>query len=144
MDKVLTRIPNRQWVLTVPFPLHFPFTAYPELMSKVLGIVTRTLSSHLVNQAGYKKKDAHTGPVTLIQRFGSALNLNLHFRMLFLEDVYLQDETGRNGFYCTRPPTVAHHNHLLHIISDRVAWFLERCGILERGFLRGSSSVSIN
>ena len=78
VDEVLPNKPIRQWVLSVPFPLRFLFAAYPELMSKVLGIVTRAVSTHLVHQAGFKKKDAHTGAVTLIQRFGSALNLNIH------------------------------------------------------------------
>ena len=60
------------------FPLHFLFAAYPELMSKVLGIATRTQSTHLAHQAGLRKKKAHTGAATVIQRFGSALNLNIH------------------------------------------------------------------
>lgn len=54
-------------------------------MGKVLGIVYRALSSHLVKKAGFSKKTAQTGAVTLIQRFGSALNLNVHFHMLFLD-----------------------------------------------------------
>ena len=33
---------------------------------------------------------AKTGAVTLIQRFGSALNLNVHFHMLFLDGVYVR------------------------------------------------------
>ena len=33
---------------------------------------------------------AETGAVTLIQRFSSALNLNIHFHMLFLDGVYLK------------------------------------------------------
>jgi len=35
-----------------------------------------------------------TGAVTLIQRFGSALNLNIHFHMLFLDGVYTSDSSG--------------------------------------------------
>jgi len=31
----------------------------------------------LINKAGLKVSEAHTGAVTLIQHFGSALNLNL-------------------------------------------------------------------
>jgi len=61
VDEVLPKKPIRQWVLTVPFPLRFLFAAYPELMSKVLGIVTRALFTHLAHQAGFKKKEAHTG-----------------------------------------------------------------------------------
>jgi hypothetical protein len=38
---------------------------------------------------------AHTGSVTLILRFGSALNLNIHFYMLFLDGVYV-DSAGHS------------------------------------------------
>ena len=48
-------------------------------MGKALGIVYRTIATHLTHKAGYKNSTAHTGAVTLIQRFGSALNLNIHF-----------------------------------------------------------------
>ena len=37
-----------------------------------------------------ERPTAHTGAVTLIQRFGSALNLNIHFHMLFLDGVYTE------------------------------------------------------
>jgi len=43
-------------------------------MSKVLGIVYRAIATHLTKKAGYTKTRAQTGAVTLIQRFGSALN----------------------------------------------------------------------
>jgi len=57
-------------------------------MGQVLSIVYRAIATHLVKQAGLSHKVARTGAVTLIQRFGSALNLNIHFHMLFLEGVY--------------------------------------------------------
>ncbi len=53
-------------------------------MGKALGIVYRTIATYLTHKAGYTKSTAHAGAVTLIQRFGSALNLNIHFHMLFL------------------------------------------------------------
>jgi hypothetical protein len=48
-------------------------------MGKVLGIVYRTLATHITKKGGYNKQTAQTGAVTLLQRFGSALNLNIHF-----------------------------------------------------------------
>ena len=66
-------------------------------MGKVLGIVYRTLATHLIHQAGYIKATANTGAVTLIQCFGSALNVNVHFHMLFL------DTLERLCRYITRP-----------------------------------------
>jgi hypothetical protein len=57
-------------------------------MRRVLGIVYRAISVHLIRKAGFTRKSAQTGAVTLIQRFGGALNLNVYFHMLFLEGVY--------------------------------------------------------
>jgi hypothetical protein len=74
----------RQWVLSVPFQLRFLFASQPAIMGKALGIVYRAISTHIVKKAGHAKTTAHAGSVTLIQRFGSALNLNVHFHMLFL------------------------------------------------------------
>lgn len=39
----------------------------------MLGIIYRVIAMHLVKKAGFTKKAARTGAVTLIQRFGSAL-----------------------------------------------------------------------
>ncbi len=52
-------------------------------MGQVLGIVYRCIATHLIKKAGFSCTAARTGAVTLIQRFGSALNLNLHFHMIF-------------------------------------------------------------
>ena len=74
VDEVLPHQPMRQWVLSVPFPLRFLFASNPRVMGKVLGIVYRTIATHLTSKAGYTKSTAYTGAVTLIQRFGGALN----------------------------------------------------------------------
>jgi hypothetical protein len=61
----------------LPLSLRFLFAAHPGAMGKVLGIVYRAISTHLTHKAGLKRKEGATGAVTLIQRFGSALNLNV-------------------------------------------------------------------
>jgi hypothetical protein len=42
-------------------------------MGKVLDMVYRTHATHITRKAGYNKRTAQIGAVTLIQRFGSAL-----------------------------------------------------------------------
>jgi len=59
-------------VLNFPFPLRFLFASRPEIMGRVLSIVYRTIAMHLIKKAGFRKKTAQTGAVTLIQRFGGA------------------------------------------------------------------------
>jgi hypothetical protein len=74
VDDVFPEQPVRQWVLSFPYPLRFLFASRPQIMSRVLGIVYRCLATYLIKKAGFTRKTAHTGAVTLIQCFGSALN----------------------------------------------------------------------
>ena len=56
------------------------------MLAQVLDIVYRAISTFLVRRAGLRAgAGARTGAVTLIQRFGSALNLNPHLHMLFVD-----------------------------------------------------------
>ena len=98
VDEVLPEQPMRQWVSSFPFQLRYLFASRPEIMGRVLGIVHRVIAAHLVKKAGYTRATARTGAVTLIQRFGSALNLNIHFHMLFLDGVYVDSPNGADRF----------------------------------------------
>lgn len=132
VDHVLPEQPIRQWVLTFPYPLRFLFAAQPQVLSQVLGVVYRAISTDLLKRTGFTvASGAKTGAVTLIQRFGSALNLNIHFHMLFLDGVY--DFKGRRPTFHRAPrPTPAELTKLLHTIGQRVARLLGRLGLLVR------------
>jgi hypothetical protein len=103
----------------------------PQVFSPLICVIAQ-FASHLIQKAGFTRKTARTGAVTLIQRFGSALNLNLHFHMLFLDGVYV---VGANGevewFRWVRVPTTAELTELTHTIAERVGRFLQRQGLLE-------------
>jgi hypothetical protein len=88
VDYVIPPVPVRQWVLSFPIPLRTVLAAHPQLLSAVLQIVHRVIATFLVKQAGLKRRAADTGAVTLIQRFGSAANLNIHLHCLVLDGVY--------------------------------------------------------
>jgi len=133
VDEILPRQPMRQWVLSVPFPLRFLFASQPAVMTRVLAIVYRTIATHLTHRAGFATTEAKTGAVTLIQRFGSALNLNIHFHMLFPDGVYIDPSHGRHlRFHRARAPTKGDLTLLTHTIAHRVGRYLERQGLLER------------
>ena len=120
-------------VLSVPFPLRFLFASQPAVMGKVLGIVYRTIATHLIRKAGYAKATAQTGAVTLIQRFGSALNLHVHFHMLFLDGIYIDGVHGSPvRFRWVKAPSSDELTQLTHTIAHRVARYLERQGLLVR------------
>jgi hypothetical protein len=73
VDHVILRVQVRQWV---------------ELLTPVWQIVHRVIATFLIQQAGLKRTQAHTGAVTLIRRFGSAANLNIHLHCLVFDGVY--------------------------------------------------------
>jgi len=70
--------------------------------------------------------------VTLIQRFGSALNLNIHFHMLFLDGTYADGANGSSWFRWVNRPTSAELTQLAHTTAQRVGRCLERQGWLTR------------
>ena len=133
VDEVLPEQPVRQWVLSFPYPLRFLFASQPAIMTGVLGIVYRAIATHLVHKAGFTRKTADTGAVTLIQCFGSALNLNIHFHMLFLDGVYIAGTKGASvRFHRVNEPSSGELAQVVHQIAHRVGRYLERQGWLER------------
>jgi len=78
VDHVIPHVPVRQWVLSLPIPLRVLLAAQPELVTPVLQVVQRVVRRHLLDAAELKVDEGHGGAVTLIQRFGSAANLNMN------------------------------------------------------------------
>ena len=89
VDCVIPPVPVRQWVLSLPIPLRLLFAAQPQLLAPLVHVSHRVIAGFLVKRAGFKLSRADTGAVTLIQRFGSAANLNIHLHCLVLDGVYL-------------------------------------------------------
>jgi hypothetical protein len=118
--------------LSVPFALRFLFAREPQVMGSVLGIVIRALERHLIAKAGFTRALARTGAVTLIQRFGGSLNLNIHYHMLFLDGVYVARSGDCHRFIKVNAPTSAELTRLVVQISERVGRHLERRGLLVR------------
>jgi len=134
VDEVLPERPLRQWVLSLPFALRFLLAREPDVLTHVLGIVYGEIARHILRKARLTRATAATGAtgaVTLIQRFGSALNLNVHFHMLFLDGAYLVD-TSPPVFRRIGAPSANELGTLVGRIAERIGRALERTGCLER------------
>jgi ribosomal protein S27E len=129
VERVIPRVAARQWVLSFPIPLRILFAAHPELLSSVLQIIHRVIATFLIKQAGVRRSEAHTGAVTLIQRFGSAANLNIHLHCLVLDGIYVISE-GEAVFQEARAPTRAELQGLLAKMITRCLRLLTRQGHL--------------
>jgi hypothetical protein len=87
----------------------------------------QTLLYQIVNEyyPAFAAPAAKIGAVTLIQRFGSALNLNIHFHMLCLDGVYVDRPDGTARFRWIKAPTSQELTKLAHTIAPRGGRFLE-------------------
>ncbi len=131
-DAVLPEQPLRQWVLSLPMALRFLLATRPAVLSEVLGVVYRTISGHLRASARVRCAAGHTGAVTLIQRFGSALNLNVHFHMIFVDGVYVTDAAGELVFRAARSPSAGALQALVQRLAEGIGRLLEKRGLIER------------
>jgi ribosomal protein S27E len=130
LDHVFPEAPVRQWVLTFPFPLRFLFANDPQALTAVLAVVQRAVSTFVIHHSGLTvDSGARTGTVTLIQRFGSALNLNVHLHMLVLDGAYAF-AGNRPTFHRARRPVGEELNGLLDTLSRRIVRVLEHRGLL--------------
>jgi hypothetical protein len=131
-DRVLPDVPIRQWVLSLPFRIRYLLAYDSELCTDVLGLFMDTLFEWQKRRAGARGiHGAQAGAVTAIQRFGSALNLNLHFHSLLFDGVYaLSNDTGRPRFIELPAPTDGEVAHLAATVRQRVLRLLRRKGRL--------------
>ncbi len=130
VDHVFPQVPVRQWVLSLPIPLRLLLAAQPQLLTPVLQVVHRMITRFLLEQARLKANEADSGAVTLIQRFGSAANLNIHLHCLVLDGVYRRGAEGEPQFVGVPAPTDEAVQVVLHKIITRLMKLLTRRGVL--------------
>jgi hypothetical protein len=87
VDCLFSRVPTRQYVLSLPYALRFKMAYSPDATSVVLGAFISAINSDLRRRARKRKLHGRlqTGSLTVVQRFGSSLNLNLHFHFIAMD-----------------------------------------------------------
>jgi hypothetical protein len=131
VDSVIPHIPTRQWVLSVPMPLRFLIAFDSRALKVVIDAFTAGIFSWLKRKANEQgivlsAKKMRPGSVTFVQRFGSALNLNVHLHAVFSDGVYLESDTSKPLFEQVPAPTLADIRHITEKIARRVHRWLEQ------------------
>jgi Putative transposase/Transposase zinc-binding domain len=131
VDEVLPRVPVRQWVLSLPYRLRYLLAWDHGLARAVLGVCVRTLLSFQRRRARQRGiRDGRAGSVTVIQRFGGGLNLNIHFHTLLFDGVFYAPGQGDTlDFRPLPPPTDDEVGVVLERIATRVQRLLTRRGL---------------
>jgi hypothetical protein len=112
----------RQWVLSMPWKVRYIFARNATLKKRALKIFLDEVFQGLRIRADAEAK-AKGGAVTSVQRFGSAMNLNVHFHSLVLEGVYVGTR-----FYRAAPPSEEDLRRTVERVRDRIRRLLTRNG----------------
>jgi Putative transposase len=79
LDQVFPDVPVRHWVLSLPYRLRYQLAWDHDLCRAVVGVFLRAVFRVLCERARDDGvEEGRGGAVAVIQRFGGALNLNVH------------------------------------------------------------------
>jgi hypothetical protein len=134
-EDVFPKVPVRQFVLSLPKQLRYILSHNARLASQVLRIYVRTISSWYKRRSRrHPFNNYQTGAITFVQRFGSSLNLNLHFHTLFLDGVYQkpQGDAQQPTFIMASKPKDDEIKKLSEQISAAIIKVLDKKGVLDR------------
>jgi len=129
VDHVFADVPIRQWVLTLPPRLRYLLAWDHTLCRAVVAVYLRAVLGWLRRQAKRRGVvDGRGGAVAVVQRFGAALNLNVHIHALVLDGVFSPDGRGGVSFraHDRRDDDVG---PLLVTIQRRIEALLNRRGV---------------
>jgi hypothetical protein len=131
VDRVFPEAPVRQWVLSLPYSLRYRLAYDARLVREMLQVFVRAVFASVRRRGGIPASDrkARCGAVTFVQRFGDALNLNVHFHTLAIDGIYVTDDAGDLEFRRVGPPSDAEVARVANRVSRGVIRLLERRGL---------------
>ena len=89
VENVLPMVPYRQFVVSFPIPMRYWLQSNTKLYSRVHKIMIREINRYYIDKAkSLGIKDPKPGSISFTQRWGSALNLNVHAHILCPDGVY--------------------------------------------------------
>ena len=98
----------------------------------LLGKVHKIFASEIESFYTKKhKKASRSGSVCCVQRFGGALNLNVHFHLLQIEGVYELKKTATAKFKKRKAPSGHDIKNLVMVIREKIIKHLRRSGYLK-------------
>jgi hypothetical protein len=132
VDHVFPDVPVRQWVLSLPYRLRYRLAWDHDLCRAVVAVYMRAVLGWLRRRAQLEDvADGRGGAVAVIQRFGGALNLNVHIHALVLDGVFAKDRAGPLVFHPTSNLTALDVAEVLATVAPGIARLLNRRGIGE-------------
>ena len=131
IDRVIPLVPTRQYVLSLPVWLRYLLAWRHELCLEVLGIFADALGKFYKDLAEDQGiSDGRAGMVSVIQRFGGSLNINIHFHVTALDGVFAKTPDGDLTFHEAPVPKQKDITVLCSVVRFRVLELLRDKGLL--------------
>ena len=144
VDHVFPPVAVRQWVLSLPHRVRYLLAWDHALCRAVVAVYMRAVLGFLQRRAGEPGvRNGRSGAVAFVQRFGAALNLNVHVHALVIDGVFTEDPDGTVTFHPLPPPGDDEVAAVLAIVSHRIRVLLRLRGFLDAadGFGAGDALV---
>jgi len=142
VDHVFPDVPVRQWVLSLPYRLRYRLAWDHDLCRAVVAVSMRAVLGWLRRRARLDEvADGRGGAVAIVQRFGGALNLNVHVHALVLDGVFAQDPAGALTFHPAPRLTALDVAEVLATVEPRITRLLERRGLGDRDESAGETDA---
>ena len=130
-EKVLPKVPLRQFVLSPPFGLVGLLGSNEDVLSKLCRIFVSAVEKRILRSAKEEGiVGARTGAVTFIQRFSNSLLLFPHAHVLFLDGVFTKDGDARPVFHPLKAPAEDTESSIADEVARRFAKFLKKKGFV--------------
>ena len=127
VENIFPQVGIRQYVLSMPIPLRYWMASSKKLTGEIHRIFASSVEKFYTAQ---RAVETTSGSIAFVQRFGSALNLNVHLHMLQIEGSYQEDPSGTHRFSRGSIPCNQDIENLVEEISSRVIRLLRRRGFL--------------
>lgn len=132
VDRVLPKVPYRQWVMAYPRRMRLLLARDAVAARESATIVVKEIAKWqraLARRDGVSKPQ--TAAVSVTQRFGSKVDLNVHHHLVVPEGVFREDEEGKVGFTELRRPTRDELQAMVERIAGKTMALARRRGLLE-------------
>ena len=130
LDHVFPDVPVRQWVLSLPYRLRYQLAWDHDVCRAVVAVFLRAVLGCLRARArDGGVEDGRGGAVAVVQRFGGALNLNVHVHALVLDGVFTRNRASALNFHPTRRLTALDVAEVLATVEPRIKRLLDRRGL---------------
>ncbi|XYH95555.1 transposase zinc-binding domain-containing protein [Sorangium sp. So ce1128] len=128
VGRILPNVPVRQWVMSLPFELRALAATRSDVLAEMERIFAEEIArvtTRLASIAG-----ARTGSVGFPQRFGSSLNVHVHFHTLAIDGVFEKTVMGVR-FHDAPPPSKDDVGFVARRVRERALLWLRRRGYLD-------------